>query len=1085
MDGLSTSAEYAKRAAELGMTHLSITDHGTDAGHREHQRACKEAGIIPILGQEMYFSPTDRFDRRTAANRSDDSDVYNHLTVLSMNENGLRNLNTLSDRAWTEGYYNKGRIDLELIEEYSEDIIMLSGCISGPIAKALDKGLPHRAEAFAKDFKEILGDRFFIEIMSHNPAHVNEGLLALAEKYDIMPVVTSDCHRSLKEDLWIQDALLILSTGPKPAKTFSLSKSQQMDYMERFNYLYPERTMTFQEFELHLNSAEEHRIALERVGVTTDIIENTNRVAEMIGDYPYYEGLDLLPRPEENEDDVLRRMVFDGLADLGFDKDPAYIKRAEEELEIIKTKGFSVYFIIGADAVGYARDNGIRVGPGRGSAGGSLVCYAIGITRVDPIKHGTLFFRFLSLDRLGWPDADIDFEDQRRSEVKDYIRRKYVHVANIATFGKFKDKGVVRDAARVFRVPLPEVNSALKFVDSFEAFKTSPTTSEFRRKYPEVTELAENLRGRIRSIGMHAGGLVIANQPISNFVPTQTAKDPDNASGPRVSYIACDMVEAEKIGLIKYDFLGLKTLSVIADACRMIKDRHGVELDLDHMEMDDPAVYEALSNGETVGSFQSEATPYTRMLIDIGGVKDFTELAASNALVRPGAANSSFGATYVNGKNGARIKSLHPDVDDFLEETYGVPLYQEQVMLLCVHLAGMSAAESEHVRKAISKKVAKDLAVWKEKFVEGAALKIGHEKAEALWHDIEASSDYSFNKSHAIAYSMLTYQTMWLKLNYPIEFMCAALKNEKDKDTLLDYLTETKRMGIKVLLPDVNKSDKHFAIMPYGKAEAIRFGLSNIKYISDKIAQRLIDNRPYESYKHLSDIVLAKGSGLSSRALQSMNAIGACTFPDNPKRGDERESFYEYLNIPAFEIKDLPQKVKMQFRPLDEYEQNESFLVLAMVRGIKTGEGWARIDMVDETGHAGAFTDEHNMIESGKMYAFLISENRIARYISMENWDDASTHDLVKFIMADSLPMVVPGTYKVVAFNVRTTKNGAKMANLVLADEKKNLTSAVVFPREFFHVYSKVTTGSIVDFELEETKTGGGLCVKKVREVYE
>lgn len=1086
LDGLNTPEEYMSRAVELGMSHLAITDHGVLSGHRDFQKSAKKTGITPILGCEMYISATDRFDRRTAAKRSDGTQTYNHLIVLAANENGLRNLNKLSEIAWTEGFYSKPRIDMDVLEEYSEDLIVTSGCLNGLIAKAIANNLPTQANQLAAEFKRIFGERFFMEIQAHNPDEINVGLIEIANRHGIEPVVTSDCHYAREEDLWLEEAMLILSTNPKPNKEFDFSKAQKMDMLERFNYAYPERQMSFEKFELFLHSASSHQKAFAKTALDEAVvrrgIDNTMVVANMIGEYPYHEALDLLPKPKgENPDALLEKKAWAGFRAKGLhQKGEEYKERLMEELNIIKDKEFSPYFLIEANAMAWGRSKGIRFGPGRGSGAGSLLNYCLGITSVDPIEHNLLFFRFINPERNDFPDIDTDVEDRRRSEIKDYLRRQYKHVASIATFGTFQGKNSVRDAARVFRVPLGDVNKALKGadwpaqMDWFQQFEGTEKGKAFARKYPEVMKLAKYLHGRLRSQGMHAGGIVVSKEPIANYAPMQTAKDNSDEAGTRIPLVAYDMDTAAEIGFIKYDFLGLKALTILSDTLAMIKERHGKDIDLDALPLDDKKIYKNLSEGWTRGVFQCEATPYTNLLIKMGGVSSFDDLVASNALVRPGAMNSSAGAAYIARNKGEEmVQYHHPKMQSFTKDTYGVVIYQEQVMLTMTELAGMPMTTADKVRKIIGKKRdVSEFEEYKSQFIDGASQHIPEKLAESLWHDFEAHAGYSFNKSHAVAYSLLSYWTAWLKNYYPLEFMTAVLSNEKDKDSMLDYLMEAKRMGLRVVLPHVNESGIKFEIQSDERGEFIRFGLSNIKYISGKVGQRLLDHRPFESYTDLREKVMTKGSGLSTRTLQALNAIGGAAFPDNPLTGNERDNFFEYLNIPAFQTKDMPPKVKAQFRPLDEFSPEETFVSMGMVRGIKTGPGWARIEIVDESGSAGVFTGEHTQIESGQMYVFLIANNRVSRYISVADLVADKGGSFQEFLEATSFPDVPDGMMKVVAFNSRTTKAGKKMADMVVSDEHKNLESVLVFPMQFMKAYTRCREGEVVDIVLKETKEG-------------
>ena len=1084
LDGLNSPAEYMKRASELGMSHLAITDHGVLSGHRDFQKHAKDAGITPILGCEMYISPTDRFDRRSIKKRDDNTQAYNHLIVLAQNETGLNNLNRLSEVAWTEGFYSKPRIDMEVLEEHNEGLIVLSGCLNGLIAKAIANNQPALADSYAREFKGIFGERFFMEIQSHNGQEINEGLLALADKHKIEPVVTSDCHYAREEDLWLEEAMLILSTNPKANKDFNFSAAQKMDMLERFNYAYPDRQMSFEQFGLFLHTAQQHKDSEHWKSymdqkVIDRAVSNTMVVANMIGDYPYHEALDLLPKPKGDDPDaLLEKKAWSGLRSKGLDKKDGYSERLREELDIIKGKGFSTYFLIEANAIAWGKSKGIRFGPGRGSGAGSLVNYALGITNVDPIEHNLLFFRFINPERNDFPDIDTDIEDRRRSEVKDYLRRQYKHVASIATFGTFAGKNSVRDAARVFMVPLGDVNKALKGADWlsnwWEEWERTDKAKEFIKKYPEVIELAKFLYGRLRTQGMHAGGIVVSKEPISNYAPMQTAKDNSDEAGNRIPLVAYDMNTAAEIGFIKYDFLGLKALTILSDTLDMIEQRHGKKIDLDSLPLDDKRIYRNLSQGWTKGVFQCEATPYTNLLIKMGGVKSFDDLVASNALVRPGAMNSTAGAAYISRNKGEEMITYHhPKMQEFTKDTYGVVIYQEQVMLTMTELAGMPMATADKVRKIIGKKRdVSEFEAYKSQFIEGASQHVDEKLAEQLWHDFEAHAGYSFNKSHAVAYSMLSYWTAWLKNYYPLEFMAAVLRNEKDKDQLLDYLTETKRMGIRVMLPHVNESGIKFEIQSDERGDYIRFGLSNIKYISGKVGQRLLDHRPFNNYNELYETVMTKGSGLSTRVLQALNAIGAAAFEDNPRTGNERNNFFEYLNIPAFETKEIPPLVRAGFRSLDEFSQEESFVCMGMVRGVKTGPGWARVEIVDESGSAGVFTNEHTPIESGQMYIFLIANNRIAKYMGVHEFDPDNDDHFTKFLMAKSFPDVPDGMMKVVSWNTRVTKAGKRMAETVLCDEHKNLTAALVFPGNFMKCYTRMNEGKVVDVLVKETKEG-------------
>jgi len=611
---------------------------------------------------------------------------------------------------------------------------------------------------------------------------------------------------------------------------------------------------------------------------------------------------------------------------------------------------------------------------------------------------------------------------------------------------------------------LSDVNKVLKTVDSWDDYCTSKSTLEFREKYPEVEEYGEQLRGRIRGTGIHAAGVVTSKDPIFRYAPLETRSSP--GSDDRIPVVGIDMEEAEKVGLIKIDALGLKTLSVLKDTINIIKERDGKKIDLLKIDMDDKNVYQMLSDGYTKGVFQCEAAPYTNLLIKMG-VKNLAELAASNALVRPGAMNT-IGKDYVDRKHGRQnISYIHQVVKEFTEETYGCILYQEQVMQACVHLGGMSMSEADKVRKIIGKKKdAKEFDIFKDKFVEGASRFISPNNARDLWHDFEAHAGYSFNKSHAVAYSTLSYWTAWLKYYYPLEFMFALLKNEKDKDARTEYLIEAKRMGISIKLPHINDSDIDFKI----EGKGIRFGLSAIKFISDKIAERYISARPFKSYKELEEFTFTKGNGVNSRALQALRVIGAATFPDNPRNDQEiKENLYEYLNLPEFNIT-IPSHYYAFIQDIVDFEEKGSYIFMGMVKSIKRGTGWSRVEILDKTGSVGIFDDENTAIETGRSYLVLCNDNRIVSFIPSDEIK-SSSHALVKFLGYKQLPYKDDEMF-VVSFKPRVTKTGKKMASLTLADTKRDLHSITVFPTSFAKAYMHIEEGKYYKFDFGKTKDG-------------
>lgn len=1087
MDGYSTIDEYLTRAKDIGMNALAITEHGTTSSHRAFQRQTAEAGIKPILGVEAYFSPTDRFDRRAKKNREQADSIYNHLIVLAKNDKGLRNLQAGNRIAWGEGFYLKPRWDLDLFKQYREGLIVTSGCLNGPISQAIFRDEPdiETAEQWAKTFKEVFDEDFYIEVQTHNPENVNFELLSIADKFNIKPIITCDCHHASPEDKVMQEIFLILSTHPKAGKDIDLSHAQKLDFMDRFDYLYPDRKMTFKDFDLYLQSYAEKRDKMYELGYNRqDLFENTLEITDKIGNYTYSENLQTLPIVFDDPDTELRNKVMDGLKKKGLADKPEYLDRAEHELKTIIDKKFPVYFLIVQDATGWAKNQGIRSGVGRGSAAGSLVNYALEITGLDPLKFNLLFERFLDPEREDWPDIDWDIQDNRREEIKAYLTEKYGHVANISTINTYKGKQSLKDAARALGIAFGDVNKAMKVLegideitghDVIEEFKNSKDRRavEFRIKYPDVITVAEKLYGRVRGYGMHAAGIVLANKPISEYAPIETRKP--GGSDDRLEVVGVDYRECEKIGLIKIDLLGVKNLTVVEDCLDLILDNKGIRVNLDDISFEESGVYRMLSEGKTLGVFQCEQPASTKLITKMG-LSNFNDLVVSNALVRPGAWNA-IGEDYIKAKSGrTKGQVIHDDVKYFMEETFGYPVFQEQMMKLSIDLAGFTVVESNRLRRGIGKKKREIIDTFKPQFIQGAAQKVTKQLAEKLWRSFEEAGAYAFVKAHSVAYSVLSYQTAWLKYHYPLEFMCALLRNEKDNDVVTDYLLECKSMGITIKLPHINYSDAKFKV----EGDSLRMGLSGVKYLSDKLAERIIKQRPFHSYKDFKHHVLEKGSGLNTRVLSSLNAFGGATFDDNPRPDDYRSNLYEYLGIPAFETNAITHNMRSMIRPLEEYTDDESFVVMTMVKGVKQKDNWKRIDLVDATGTAGIFIDPAAEIIKGKMYIFLVGNNSIMRWIDMEDLSNSNEDPLIDYLRRPNLSEVPEGQWKILGATPRKTKAGKNMATITVSDNEKNLKTFLVFDSVFNKARLLARIGTTRVIQLAKTKDGA----EYLRDIY-
>ena len=832
LDGANRLDDVIGAAKQAGMPALALTDHGNIFGAIEFYKRARQAGIKPIIGIEAYVAQGRRVERERSRARN------NHLVLLARNETGYRNLIRLTSRSFLDGFYYKPRIDKELLRTHSEGLIGLSACLKGEVIEQVLDRREAEAEATANEYREILGDgNFYLEMQDHGidaQRQANERLRRMSQRTGIPLVVTNDCHYLRQDDSFAHDVLLCIGTQRAVSDTDRLKYASDQFYLksadEMFS-LFPEDSQA---------------------------IENTLAIAERcqldisMGDFhlpafPVPEGFTL----DSYLEDVARRGLDERLEELaatGADvlqrfSPELYRERLSREIGIIHKMGFAGYFLIVWDFMRYARENQIPVGPGRGSAAGSLVAYALRVTDIDPLQYGLLFERFLNPERVSLPDIDIDFCMRRRGEVIHYVSEKYGrnHVAQIITFGTLAAKAVVRDVGRVMGLPYSKVDRIAKLLPDMTrslkqaAVEIDPLAKEVASD-PEVAQIVEvgsRLEGLTRHASLHAAGVVITPRPTEELVPLyKTSK------GEIVTQWDKDIIE--ELGLLKMDFLGLRTLTVIDDTLKML-ERQGIQLDLDHVQLNDEEVFRLFCDGRTSGIFQFESRGM-RDLLQRAKPSKFEDLAAFNALYRPGALSVGMVEEYIQRKLGKRkVKYVLPETERILEETYGVIAYQEQVMQLAVEVAGFSMGEADVLRKAMGKKKPEVMAKQHKKFLEGAASRgVQKSKAQELWEYIEPFAGYGFNKSHSVAYAMLAYKTAFLKAHHPVAFMAAMLTSEmSSKDNVAKYISECRQMGIPVLPPDINESTWTFTVVD----ETIRFGLGAVKGIGSSAVEAILEAR--------------------------------------------------------------------------------------------------------------------------------------------------------------------------------------------------------------------------------------------------
>jgi len=867
LDGANKVDKLFERIKSLKQPAVAMTDHGNMFGAVEFYREAMSHGVKPIIGCEIYVAPTSRFEKKGVDKGP--KEYNNHLILLAMNKEGYRNLCKLVSLGYMEGFYYKPRIDKELLKELNGGLIALSACLQGEVSQALSGGNIERAKAAAESYLSMFNDRYYIEIQDNKlpeQEKVNKLLVELAKDLSIPVVATNDCHYGERADYHAHDVLLCVQTG----KTIS-----------------EDNRLKLETDELYVKSAEEMKRGFD---YCPEAVERTLEIADRCNlemEFGKYHFPTFAPPKEISLEDYLDELARSGLEERlhgGTDAATrkAYEDRLNYELDVIKRMQFPGYFLVVADFINYAKRNGIPVGPGRGSSAGSLVAYALKITDLDPIRHVLLFERFLNPERRSMPDIDVDFCIRGRAQVIQYVKDKYGadRVAQIATFGTLKAKAAIRDVGRALGFLFAETDAIAKLIPApkqgfdyplTESIKMEPRLQELIKTDPRIKTLIDHalrLEGLVRHASTHAAGVVLSNLPLVDHLPLFVDKE-----GGIVTQF--DMSCVEKIGLVKFDFLGLKTLTLLHDCVKLIQMTQGVKVDLGHLPLDDKKTYQLLCNGNTTGVFQLESTGIREMTVKIRP-NCFEDLVAILALYRPGPLDSGMAEEYIKRKNGReKNKYLHPLSEPILKDTYGVIVYQEQVMQIAQVLGGYSMGDADILRRAMGKKDPEEMAAQRERFVEGAKKKkIDPQKATEIFDQMETFARYGFNKSHSAAYALVSYQTAYLKTHYPVEFMAALMTWEMgDTDKVIKNLAECREKGIEVLAPDVNESRSDFT--PVGGK--IRFGLTAVKNVGEKAVEVILESREKDgAFESLFDFCRRVDlTAVNRRVIESLIKCGA------------------------------------------------------------------------------------------------------------------------------------------------------------------------------------------------------------------
>lgn len=879
LDGLAKIGDLVTRAKELRFEALALTDHGSMHGIPEFYKKAKEVGLKPILGIEAYLAPESRFQKRP---RIDDKRY--HITLLAKNYEGYKNLLQINTKAHLEGFYYKPRVDKELLKEYHEGIIALSGCLTGELAKLILENRSDEAEEKLKEYLDIFHENFYLELPYHpqipESAKVKKVLIEIGKKFNVPVVATYDTHYLNPDDAEAHDIMLAVQTGNKTTDEDRLTL-KGADFS-----LCPTETME----ELYADCPE--------------ALSNTVKIAELC-DIKLDFGKTLLPHYEvplgETPESFLEKLCEEGIKKrFGENPKPEAIERLKYELEVIKKTGFASYFLIVQDFVNWAKNNNVVVGPGRGSAAGSLVSYLINITDVDPIQFDLLFERFLNPERISMPDIDMDFSDTKRDEVIKYLKEKYGedHVAQIVTFGTMAARAAIRDTGRALGLAYSFCDNIAKLIpfnnslkEAIEGVVELKTLYERDADVKRLIDSAKKLEGCARHASIHACGIVITKDSLVNYTPLQRAPQDENSI-----ITQYDMYSIEMLGLLKMDLLGLRNLTTMQDALEIIEAVHHVNLDLSTLPDKDAKAFKLFQSAETVGVFQLESGGMRRYLKELKP-SDIEDIIAMVALYRPGP--MEFIPQYIARKNGKeKVSYLHPKLEPIMKKTFGVMIYQEQLIKLAIELGGFSIGEADVLRKAVGKKIKELLDQQRDKLINGMITTSGLPKAlaERIWASIEPFAQYGFNRSHAACYARIAYQTAYLKAHYPVEFMAALMNNEATEiERAAALITEAKHMKINVLAPDINESFRKFSVVP--EKNSIRFGLQAVKNVGENIVVEIIHERKKNGpFKNMEEFLQrVEHKDLNKKSLESLIKAGA--FDNLAERGELLHNLEELLRF--------------------------------------------------------------------------------------------------------------------------------------------------------------------------------------------